>query len=1671
MLDSLTGEKGNDTKAVVRAACGPLLEILEDETVSVIHHSFTEFLTDSSRDKRQAPGSVHPQFPVIGLPTTHRILALTCLRYLTSGCLSGWEVVPRKKNSNFYNHPVSKQQGIKMQHPFLDYAVGNVAFHIRQIRGIDANLCSKLDEFMQQDNHDFQAFLDLAWQGARLSETTPIHVAAWAGLTDYARHLVEKGQGINAPDAQKRTLLSWASGRGHADFVAFLLEQGAETDTDDSMGLKPLHYAARANHYAIVKMLLAAGVSPLTPKTREYPGRRCGNAPTTTGETPLLYACQSGNAESVQEMMPYLKAEDLNRSLCIASQNGKTQVVDLLLTSPEVLADPPDASDTPLFLASAGLHVDIMRSLLKKGADPMRRSKNYSHRAQFFSISIEDLGKKQEPGPTPFHALCGASQNHVSNDAKDEELLRKSFHILSEAGCDVNAIDDKGKTPLHYSVAQGSYGRANNVLSALLLEAGADAMKTDKEGNTPLHLLQLYKDSAPTVEALIAHGADVNARRHRDGKTPIHTAVESNHGLDLKVMLPYVKNWSVKDSDGNTPLHIILSKSYDPDKVVGDLLDAGADLTARNKKGEVPLHVARELRNSGKNVLPLLLKAGVDLEARDHEGRTTLLRTVMGVGGSRDSAAAEVLLKNGAKIDTRDYDGNGILHAVCRKSADVKFLRMLLDAGADPLTVNHKGNNLLHELAINYKAHGEDNLGDTLRLLLRNGLSPTARNNAEETVLHAVFGSLPPQILNDKKNPLDLFLTSQFLPLINAADNNGVRPLHLAAVISEELVAKLLVLGADPIATTNEERTILHAAARARQSNTLGLVLDHLTTIHRLDLADQQDSHGRTALHDACRSGRPESVALLLKAGANPNARDNSQYTPLHACAEFEEENKLWAPDGTNVHRLEMRSRGVLLSDNKRPIAHDGFHQQQRGRTGMWTQIAIESDTVRVRDIIRLLAVHGADMDAICQGQSFAIDLALSNGCEEMVRELLPYFEKAYAKVIEEKRSWDWCGHRSRSTFHEEYLSLRSKHLPSILEKEMKREGNQKINRCFELLALREFDALQRLPEMGLDFTPRSKEGSCDFLGKLVNWGYTELVETIGASVKGPWVNGLLNTGDEKHYSWTQYAIEPYLLTALRSRLPNLEIVKLLVEKFGADVNIQPLARTYRGNRQTHEPSATALHMASCGTTWWQVEAVKYLLSKGANPEIRNEKGQTALHVAVSNDHNYGAYLQRQTTQVLLEHGADPNAMDQHGLTCLNKAIHDVALVGLLIKYGADITLGEKPVLFSAIIARDLPTIKTLLGTGADCNKRQMEKPKMGGKLANLPNIDQVQEHEYYPVHFAASHKFDNIHERDTAIQIVNFLLENGADPLLQFREDACILHHILGHGGVLRPFLEMPMLDLERRDPKGRTLLLAACSSSRGTGSPSNFNTTGWNATPWEERKKALTKDDPTAAQTLLEMGADFMAVDNEGNNGLHLLILASPHNDEEYKKTFELFVKNGPDLVTQKNRKGYTPYHYAVQKQRMWTARELVRAGADPLEQEPEGNTALHYLASTICSSGLGLAPSFKEFLDLGISVNTANNKGETPLFNYFATPSYFGSSGQARKHFGPFDEADADIFATNNEGETLLHVVAKRVYGNFVMRRENTDDVLDAFKFLMEKGLDPMKEDRNQRSTLVI
>jgi len=81
-------------------------------------------------------------------------------------------------------------------------------------------------------------------------------------------------------------------------------------------------------------------------------------------------------------------------------------------------------------------------------------------------------------------------------------------------------------------------------------------------------------------------------------------------------------------------------------------------------------------------------------------------------------------------------------------------------------------------------------------------------------------------------------------------------------------------------------------------------------------------------------------------------------------------------------------------------------------------------------------------------------------------------------------------------------------------------------------------------------------------------------------------------------------------------------------------------------------------------------QIMKKLLKKDIDPNVKDSKGNTPLHVA-----SYiGAF---DCAKILLELGADPNSKGKHGLTpltlaCMNNAYYSAKL---LLENGADVTI------------------------------------------------------------------------------------------------------------------------------------------------------------------------------------------------------------------------------------------------------------------------------------------------------------------------------------------------------------------------------------------------------------
>jgi ankyrin repeat protein len=105
------------------------------------------------------------------------------------------------------------------------------------------------------------------------------------------------------------------------------------------------------------------------------------------------------------------------------------------------------------------------------------------------------------------------------------------------------------------------------------------------------------------------------------------------------------------------------------------------------------------------------------------------------------------------------------------------------------------------------------------------------------------------------------------------------------------------------------------------------------------------------------------------------------------------------------------------------------------------------------------------------------------------------------------------------------------------------------------------------------------------------------------------------------------------------------------------------------------------------------------------------------------------------------------------------------------------------------------------------------------------------------------------------------------------------------------------------------------------------------------------------------------------------------------------------------------------------------LIQKGVDPLQPDKKGNTALHHLARRFDTApgeiGVNVA-YFRRFLAIGCYINAKNHVGETPLFHYMASTGFWYTH---EEKIGLFADAEASLFATNNEGQNLLHLIASK------------------------------------------
>lgn len=922
-------------------------------------------------------------------------------------------------------------------------------------------------------------------------------------------------------------------------------------------------------------------------------------------------------------------------------------------------------------------------------------------------------------GTTAFILLLArpvAAQNHTSPGSDPPDCdewkagdLRSFFEYATaedtgfclEAGGDVDARDDRNRTPLHWA---SLYAADADVL-AVLLTTGADVHARDWGHITSLHEAASRNANPAIVTALVEAGADVNTRDARD-RTPLHAAWWNPNPAVIHTLLELGADRLARNDWGaiadpahceywNTPNFARVADTL----AVKGCLESGADPSDQREAdpssvgelgGNTPLHHA--VQHGDVANVALLLNAGVEVDVRNGGGQTPLHLAA----SNEDPAVAALLLEAGADVHAREtlseerYSSTGVapkhnrtpLHYAASNCSWVPTGWHGTIAARSPI----------RRFCEYWNTRDFARFADTavVRRCMDSGADVRARDDVGNTPLHHAV---------QHDNPANAALVLDAGVEVDIRNDRGKTPLHLA-VSNEDPGMAALLLGAG-------------ADVNARDR----LLEDRYGT-------GRAPAHDRTPLHYAASNPNPAVGAMLLNAGAAVDPRDGDARTPLHRAAGNKNAaiaiSLFAASADVNAHDVEGVTPLLVLA-----------------RTGRTYYSDLDDQVFRNRPLVEALLDAGADVNVVDEGTGLTtLHYAILVGREDtetalwLVRRLLqtgadpnpgqspnetPLYVAAAvgdgtlaATVLEARADVHAVDARGRTALHVAVeLPERAGAIGALLGAGANVNSRDSSGETplfaatsgrIDWMNARVVNPLLPLPVQHPPENPA--------VAALVRAG-TDL-EARGP-VGGTALHWAASNGNAHHVAVLLAAGAPMDARNERGDTPlhaaasarNDAVVTALVAA-GADIDAQ------------NDTGETPLHLA---TNSYRPSVIDRLPELGADPEVQDDRGRAAgSPVYPWRYASFFAAAPLESVRDCLEMGEDANASDDGGNTPLHFAAASEsyvapAIIKVLAGAGADVNAlnhnGETP-LHRALATRSerSDNVATLLESGADANVR-----------------------------------------------------------------------------------------------------------------------------------------------------------------------------------------------------------------------------------------------------------------------------------------------------------------------------------------------------------------------------
>jgi ankyrin repeat protein len=287
------------------------------------------------------------------------------------------------------------------------------------------------------------------------------------------------------------TPLLFAARNGFADAAAVLLAAGADVNqVNPGDKTSPLLLASINGHYDLAKTLLDKGANPNLAAengaTPLYAVLNCEWAPKALYPQPRAYTQQKMTHLELMKALLEKGADPnarLKKKVWYSGYNFDLSGVD-------------EIGATPFWRAAYGADVEAMKLLIAYGADSniptMRpagrpRTGDAIDRDTIADVSALPPIPTGGPGVPPLLAAAGVGygEGFAANSHRYAPggMLEAVKYLVEELHVDVNARDHEGNTALHDAAARG-----DNEMIKYLVSKGADPKAVNREGNTTIDM-------------------------------------------------------------------------------------------------------------------------------------------------------------------------------------------------------------------------------------------------------------------------------------------------------------------------------------------------------------------------------------------------------------------------------------------------------------------------------------------------------------------------------------------------------------------------------------------------------------------------------------------------------------------------------------------------------------------------------------------------------------------------------------------------------------------------------------------------------------------------------------------------------------------------------------------------------------------------------------------------------------------------------------------------------------------------------------------------------------------------------------------------------------------------------------------------------------------------------